>query len=477
MKKISKTVALFLVVVMTIIELSIAITADEKKSEFSEYNAGSGYVAFGDSFTRGMGVSEDWENTIYYMDDIPGNPVENFYGEEITASVNCRNVEGTYCKMLANLIGCYCPDDITDSKATYWPIAQNGLTSYAIADLMGLDDDYYDTVYTHHYKRHSSRYVADLYYFGNQNSVNADGVGTYGKSGVAMDILTMVDSAKLITIELGMSDIMNRMGNTILDLYAEAGSDLNNPAVLSSVVKTVVSQMYEQFHYWEKDYQLILDYIKEHNPEATVVMLGAENPVFNATLSDDMFLPVGTALSTVTMYMNQIYRKWAKEYNYIYVDISNVELEGIQESVSLSNISFDSPDTHPTPEGQKQIFRMIVSALKEQGTKKKNNADHIVVDLGRFSDVDYVLVNGIPTQDYTVENSVLTIPSRNHNAVNLTVGMIVEGKLSITTYELVYRNGYTAYRIYTVNNAANVLQKLHNSAKSTASKVLSLFQK
>jgi len=287
----------------------------------------------------------------------------------------------------------------------------------------------------------------------------------------------MIDSAGLITLELGMSDILNRVGCVLLSECFPEGINFSSAGDIAKAVKVLVSELYDGYRYWVTGYRMILDYIKDHNPDAAVVIIGAVNPLFNLTISDTSVLPVGTALSVITTWMNQYYRQWAKEYGYVYVDISNVELEGMEDEVSFNDLIFDSPNTHPTPNGYRQMARMIIKALKESEKAEKTNVNNIVVDLGRFNRADYVLVDGVPVTDYTVEDSVLVIPSRLHNKKNLTVGVKQNGKLSVTTYELVYHNGYTAYRIYTTNSVSGTLTKLGSSAKSAATRVLSLFKK
>lgn len=449
-----KRLLAFALLLPMLLSLIPTVLAAEGNSDLSQY--GKYYVALGDSFTRGMGASENWYDEVYRMDGIPGQVI-SVDGEPMVASKYCRNVTGTYSKRVADAIGCYSPDNILDRSATYWPIAQNGLTTCFFADLMGLDDGgYFETDYTHNpeYTLPLSRYTTDLYYFGNVNSINAEGTGRYGKTGVAGDILQMLKSAKLITIELGMSDILNRPGSVLID-YVEAGG----LASIIHVPSLIYSQLNEAFQYWKTDYALILDYIKENNPDATVVLVGALNVVFNLTIADGTLLPVGSAFSLFSAKMNQCYKQWAEDYDYIYVDISNVDLEGMEADTPLLKVDFASPDIHPSYSGYEQIARLILDALEKHNGITETAPKDIVVDIGRFDSVDRVKVNGIPVakKNYTVKDHILTIHHYSRLATSLTITTKLNGKTALSTYHLAHHDGhYVAHRTYTTNNILRV---------------------
>ena len=86
----------------------------------------------------------------------------------------------------------------------------------------------------------------------------------------------------------------------------------------------------------------------------------------------------------------------------------------------------------------------------------------INVDLGRFDRVDYVLVNGIPVKNYSMDGFMLTIPYSGIFANNLTVGVKNDdGSVAVQTYQLVYKahEGYVAYRIYGTNDIGGLLMR------------------
>ena len=91
---------------------------------------------------------------------------------------------------------------------------------------------------------------------------------------------------------------------------------------------------------------------------------------------------------------------------------------------------------------------------------EKTDKEGINVDLGRFDKVDYVLVNGLPVTDYTMDGYVLSIPYPALIGNSLTIGVKNnDGTISVRTYQLVYNKdrGYTAYRLYGRNDIIDTL--------------------
>ena len=89
--------------------------------------------------------------------------------------------------------------------------------------------------------------------------------------------------------------------------------------------------------------------------------------------------------------------------------------------------------------------RQVLSVLPEREVYKD-----LVLDIGTLETVDYVLINGIKTDNYTVEGRLLTIPAPVIPG-NLTIGMKNEnGKITVRTYSVTYTpgEGYSAKRLY-----------------------------
>jgi len=109
---------------------------------------------------------------------------------------------------------------------------------------------------------------------------------------------------------------------------------------------------------------------------------------------------------------------------------------------------------------------MIVEALKENGGFNDTKKTDIKVDIGRFDKIDYVAVNGIYTTDYDLDGHLLTVHCSTKLANNLTVSAKVNGKIAVATYQVVYNDGYNAYRVYTTNNILKVSTNIVSAIKS-----------
>lgn len=449
--------AILLVFALMIPCFTITGFATEKDESLAHYASGTGYIAFGDSITRGWGVP-NWENVGYKLDSA-NDP-------------NCRNVNGSYTKIIADTLGCYTPNNILDKTATYWPIAQNAITTTVITDLLGIEDGYCDRDFMYGYSSILQRYETDLYYFGDKQSFAADGVSRYGKTGTAGSIRELVANSSLISIALGMGDILNRARQLATDSFFAEGVDFSDTKAVVQVLKDFVARMYEGYEMWQKDFPLILDYFKNHASNATVVIVGTFNPIYAITLTEDIPIQIGTAMSAISNLMNQNYKRWAKEYGYIYVDVSNVETgAALQETnaIEILNATFNEQcvATHPTKEGYEQMARMILNALRENDAVQKTKKSTIKVDLGAIGnqDITSVTLNGVrlPKCAYSVDDCVLRIPNNIVLGKKLTVSAIsADGKLYFYSYDLDFNlcNGYTATRIYSTTDLATVCKKV-----------------
>lgn len=103
----------------------------------------------------------------------------------------------------------------------------------------------------------------------------------------------------------------------------------------------------------------------------------------------------------------------------------------------------------------------------------------ITVDLGFVEDVDYVLVDGVKSYNYTLEGNVLTVPHLTKFAKLLTVAAVDEhGKVTVQLYQLAYNDGYTAYRLLSNSDVVGTATKAVKTCVSTVKSLLGgLFKK
>ena len=355
MKKCSKILAPILAFLMIASLLSVpAFAADAADDPYAALKEGVGYVAIGDSFTRGYGAGENWQDQIY-LNDTYGN-------------FDCRNVGGSYPNRIAEKFGLNAPDDIRDADAKLWPLAHDAVSTAYVLDLLGIDDGYRDDEFTYneHYSYMAERYETDLRYFGDPLSLSLDGQSAYGETGEIMSAREMIKNASLITIGLGQTDIIYKT-----QIFGLGDLDLSDTASIPTKVSNIIGMLNRYFDYWKDAYPLLLDYIKENNPDAKVVLVGTLNPIKDATMTDDIAIPIGSLINGIMDLMNSFTRLWALKYGYMYVDISDVETPASVTQMSIGHIlSLSDPieyalTAHPTQNGYKQIAERIIAAVEK----------------------------------------------------------------------------------------------------------------
>jgi len=469
MKTWKKTLAVVLIAAMTVTAISSIGLADTGEVDLSKYTAGTGYIAFGDSITRGYAASDLWDEEGYRMDTV--------HPEDIPDCNQCRLVTGSYPTLLAERLGCVMPENMLKDngeaeEATYWPVAQDAISTAFVNDLLGIDDGIWDYQYLHNYYYGLSRYNTDLFYYGDEesayygedyNNAPAFGEHKYGKTGVCGSIRELIADASLITIQIGMGDVLNRSRDMA---QVSVNYDFNEDTI-GQALQVLLEELFNGYNMWKTNFPMILDFFKENmkNSESEVVIIGAINPIYNMNISSEYLYPVGNALSVITGLMNAQYKEWAEEYGYLFVDISNVETGstaeevGIVEFLSSSNTRWQGLCTHPTPEGYAQIYRMIEDALVEKESNRLRMKTQIRVNLGRIKSPLLVSVDTNVIKNYTMEDGVITIPYLTMTAKTLTVsGVTSDGKIQIAVYALSYDDGYTAYRLYTTNDLIKVMR-------------------
>ncbi len=361
MKRSSKILALFLAVLMAASLIPVtAIAAETQEDPYAVLREGVGYVAIGDSFTRGYGAGEGWQDQIY-LNDTYGNYA-------------CRNVNGSYPNRVAEAFGLYAPDDIRDTDAKMWPLAHDAVSTAYMLDLLGVDDGFRDEEFTYAHSYMTERYETDLRYFGDPLSYTLDGAAAYGGTGEIMSVRDMIKNAALITVGLGQTDVIYKA-----QIFGLNTMDLSDTAGIPAGVANIISLLYNYFDYWKDAYPLLLDYIKENNPDAKVVLVGTVNPIKDATLTDDVSIKIGSVLNVIFDSMNAYTRMCALKYGYMFVDISDVDTPSSVTQMSIGHILSISDATeyaliaHPTPGGYAQIAERIVSAVEKDLAKDASN--------------------------------------------------------------------------------------------------------
>ncbi|MBQ7542811.1 MAG: hypothetical protein IJT44_11035 [Clostridia bacterium] len=349
MKRTTKILALILAFLIAAPLLSVPSFAAE--DPYTSLKEGIGYLAVGDSFTRGYGAGENWRDQLYLNDS---------YG-----NYDCRNVDGSYPNRVAEAFGLNAPDDIRDTSAKLWPLAHDAVSVAYVLDLLGIDDGFRDDEFTYDDGSMLKRYATDLQYFGDPLSLTIDGNAAYGKTGEIMSVREMFKNASLITIGLGQTDVIYKA-----QIFGLNKIDMSDAKSIPSGVVKIFNLLNEYFNYWKDAYPLLLDYIKENNPDAKVVLVGTINPIKKATMTDDISIQIGSLLDGIMDSMNSYTRMCARKYGYMYVDISDVDTPSSVTQMSIGQIlSISDPIeyaliAHPTQHGYAQIAERVIDAVK-----------------------------------------------------------------------------------------------------------------
>ena len=466
-----------------------------------EYGKQGGYLAIGDSIGRGCGaegsyLERDNVTPIEIGKDNDGNSIRaelDAKGMPLDKSVkpagqydyyDFRNVKGTYTTQIAEAVGCKMPDDITEQDATFWPLCYPGFTTAMALDVMGVDDKFADKELDYPY------YDDVLQYFGYADSFDGTRAedtkekvaAEKGGIGQCGSVKELAQKASLITVELGMCDVFYRTYRIASNggmLSDGAEFNVSSPADIADLASTALTQMYAGLSHWKQYYPVLIKTLREWNPDATIVMVGAFNVVKQLRISDDIIVPLGNVFDLIPAEMNSCYKKWDKEFGdkVIYADISNTEPLAAEKDWSLLGDFMDNTfaGTHPSQEGYNYITRQILNTLDPD----KAVTTDIVVDLGRFDKVDTVLVDGKKVSDYSMDGYVLTVKTDRTGAKNLTVTITGEdGKTAVQTYALSYSKdtGYTASRIYGTSDVKETGRSFLDLLKSLFQKIIDFFK-
>ncbi|MBR2731655.1 MAG: hypothetical protein IKD72_06700, partial [Clostridia bacterium] len=292
-KQLRSTLAFALSLLIAFSCCSVAFAAT--KETVRQYGKEGGYLAIGDSISRGCGAEG------FY---IGPNGEYQPEGEGQYGAYEMRNVQGCVPYQIAEAVGCTAPMDMTDQSATYWPFTYPGMTTAVTLDLLGVDDGFTDTKLNYAY------YKDMLEYFGYEGSFNGVREGdvydpeTCGKCG---NIIELIQRADLITVQLGMCDIFYRAYRIVSNggMLADGLSfDLSSTDAIKALVSTALTELKNGYEYWKANYPKVLDKIQELNPDATVVIVGAFNIVNQLTITNDLVAPVGSLVTTITAGMN-----------------------------------------------------------------------------------------------------------------------------------------------------------------------------
>jgi len=449
MKNTKRILTLLLALLMAVSCLGISALAGDEEN-VKQY---SGYLVLGDSISRGYGL-------------------EGYYDNDASAQI----LPNSYPGIVAD--ACKVPED------NRYSVAYGGMTASATLVLLGEEEDFTDK---YDVECFAMRFKTDLiarFCTPEQQKaldkyVDHDQQVTITRPFKSID--DIIRQSDLISLEYGIQDVFFRA----IELSGFESMDTSDPEQLKELASGIVTKAYEGYELLCESLPRVIDHIKGVNPNATITMLGIYNPIFNLRLEDEMFLPVGTAFSTITGLLNQKLKSIADSYdNVLYVDISNVDTCATENDTAILSDGFfavdgGGPSTHPSPDGLRYIAHEVLNALPKVKPVCKTD---ISVHMGKVKDVKSVILDNKAVKNFTMEDSVLTVPNLSKNAMLLTVTTVNDdGSTGVYCYQLKYEDGYSAYRIYSTNDAVKTattaVKSMASVGSKLASKVTSLFKK
>ena len=334
--------------------------------------------------------------------------------------------------------------------------------------LLGLADPTEDYLYNVDSYHRNARYNSRLLpYFGKD----------IGGGDQAYSFSELIGNTELILIELGLGEtVFTAKEVAMAELDSEDGSVLSAAGLL-------IERLFDGFAYFQSRFPVLLDYIKENNPNAEVVLVGCANPAGGLSITDEDFLPVGSALNVLFDSLNAYIKQEADIYDYKYADISDAEMRATEAELSVTNEEFLSRldyYLHPSDEGIQYMTRQILNQLKAEPL-----SDQIRIDLGAVKSVKSVLADEKAVKDYSFDpqTHTLTLPKRLNKAKSVLVtaeGM--NGKTHLATYLIDHdKDGASTYRLYSTVDAertvSNAVNQVFSVVKTVGNALKGLFCK
>lgn len=246
---------------------------------------------------------------------------------------------------------------------------------------------------------------------------------------------------KLVIVATGPSDIF----------YSTAQETIYNSSYPSKLLAAAAytSKMQSNYAEFQKYFPKLIEYIRQLNPSATILVLGYYNPVKNLKLTDLSLTSEFDALDTVSENMNKDLKTWAKNYGCTFVDITNAETFTQEKGLTAIDLFKDGNGKiyHLNSDGHKYVARQILQKLKATPDKVTSN---MTIDLGAAQSVSKVTIDGKEIKDFTYNpnNHFLKITYSTKTAKSMTVTQeLKDGGTYVGSYELIWDDdcGYIAH--------------------------------
>ena len=427
--KLAKKVLAIVLVLVTVFSLMVPAFAEEPY----QYDC---YFNIGDSIARGCGLDQS-EDTRYYRND-------KF---NLT-----NNLDGSYPQLVRQAV-------VKEEKA---PLNLQFMAMRTIETYYALGGDVNPRAYDNYLDSEFGWHL-------DGEDINKEkGVGRPENNPGCIEAnrtkyQEYAAKADLITLEVGSNDVF-------YSTPARAGiKDLG--ALNMETAEKLLAAAWEGFRDFMEYFPKVVERIFElqnqgegTSDDMTLVIVGLSNPFANCPLTDEIFLPLGEALTVITELMNAEMKRVADQYgNVFFADISAVETPISSGNLTLIDaISSENNtiNTHPTKEGYKYIARQILNALP--GERDGMPETFIRFNLSTDYTVDSVYLDSQKTA-FCQDGYELIVPNYRTDRGTISVmGVDRDGNEVAYVYSLSYERGegYTAKRITGSNNVLNSIVRI-----------------
>lgn len=320
-----------------------------------------GYIAFGDSMTRGVGT-EEWIAPSNFSKAYDYN-VRNVYGTTATNLVNAA-----YPYIVSQELDCKGRDNfaeyitefskymVDESGEKYWPVAAAGLSLSSVMDLFGINFANPDMEYDHNTSALHAYYRDIVPMYKCQDTVmtipqngatyaalvdkwtkmGIQNLGSAAQQGFVGDITKLIRGQKndgtqlfvdndedgkydlLVSINLGLTDVILKPMQTMTDS--------------SNILQAIM----DGYNYWSMAYPMLINEIHRLNKNAEIVLVGFFNPYAEVTLANDTVMPIGDILNPIIAAMNLQCKQIADQFSFVkYADVSNAETPNRADGQSM----------------------------------------------------------------------------------------------------------------------------------------------
>lgn len=367
MKKTRKLIAILLAMVMALSAFCVSAFALRNK----QYHA---YTFFGDSVTAAAGIPSYYE---FYKQ----NPVTG----EIEGTAEGQRVRGSYPDLVAKGVG------INNGLEGYYNESHSGWRTSEVREL--LDPDYYND--DGEVAKALSRAMA-----------NGKKIADPADPELRKTVREELSKSDLVTLDLGSNDIQLPIIMTLYsvvnptaseeysawmieNLLKQYGSTNEVIKVLADAITAVhgiefalekISQAtLTGLHKFNTNYPVIIDMIRDINPNADIYVIGLYNPLTDTKLSKDIPLPLGKILDPMiqgmNLYLSQVCP--ARQY-YTYVDAFNTKVLGTINVMDLMGDGGLSAEgmgaytlyVHPSEEGHAYIASQVLKAIPNESEQQ-----------------------------------------------------------------------------------------------------------